>query len=114
MLDVCFAARYLQLGEGVGDEGEDRSATAGLGRLREVESLGEEDYAGLSDGYALLRSVDHSLRLSAGRSTRLPAPDHPVMRDIARRLGYSSANALTEALKDHLTSIRAAYARITE
>jgi glutamate-ammonia-ligase adenylyltransferase len=114
MLDVYFAVRYLQLRDDIRDEGEDRSTTATLERLREVESLGEEDYVALSDGYALLRSVDHSLRLIAGRSTRLPAADHPVMRDIARRLGYSSANALTEALKDHLTSIRAAYARITE
>jgi glutamate-ammonia-ligase adenylyltransferase len=114
MLDVYFAVRYLQLRDDVRDEGEDRSTTATLERLREVESLGEEDYVALSDGYALLRSVDHSLRLIAGRSTRLPAADHPVMRDIAKRLGYSSANALTGALKDHLTSIRAAYGRITE
>ena len=114
MLDVYFAVRYLQLRDDVRDEGEDRSTAATLERLREADSFSEEDYLALSDGYALLRSVDHSLRLIAGRSARLPAVDHPVMRDIARQLGYSSAVALTETLSDHLLAIRSAYDRITK
>ena len=114
MLDVYFAVRYLQLRDDVRDEGEDRSTAATLDRLREADSFSEEDYLALSEGYALLRSVDHSLRLIAGRSSHLPAPDHPVTRDIARQLGYSSAGALTETLGDHLIAIRAAYDRITK
>jgi glutamate-ammonia-ligase adenylyltransferase len=114
MLDVYFAVRYLQLRDDVRDEGEDRSTAATLDRLREVESFSEEDYLVLSDGYALLRSVDHSLRLIAGRTARLPAADHPVTRDIAKQLGYSSAGALTETLSEHLIAIRAAYDRITK
>jgi glutamate-ammonia-ligase adenylyltransferase len=114
MLDVYFAVRYLQLRDDVRDEGEDRSTAATLDRLREVESFSEEDYLALSDGYALLRSVDHSLRLIAGRTARLPAADHPVTRDIAKQLGYSSAGALTETLSEHLIAIRAAYDRITK
>jgi glutamate-ammonia-ligase adenylyltransferase len=114
MLDVYFAVRYLQLRDDIRDEGDDRSTAATLERLREAESFSEEDYLAMSDGYALLRSVDHSLRLIAGRSSRLPAADHPVTRDIARQLGYSSAVALTETLSEHLVAIRAAYDRITK
>jgi glutamate-ammonia-ligase adenylyltransferase len=113
MLDVYFAVRYLQLRDDVRDQGEDRSTAATVERLREAGSFSEEDYLALSDGYSLLRSVDHNLRLIAGRSARLPTADHPVMRDIAKQLGFSSAAALTEALISHMTATRAAYDRIT-
>jgi [glutamine synthetase] adenylyltransferase / [glutamine synthetase]-adenylyl-L-tyrosine phosphorylase len=114
MLDVYFAVRCLQLRDDVRDEGDDRSTAATLERLREAESFSEEDYVALSEGYALLRSVDHSLRLIAGRTARLPTVEHPVMRDIARQLGFSSAPALAETLTEHMSAIRAAYDRITK
>jgi len=113
MLDVYFAVRYLQLRDDVRDQGKDRSTAATLERLREAGSFSEEDYLALSDGYSLLRSVDHNLRLIAGRSARLPTADHPVMRDIAKQLGFSSAAALTETLISHMTATRTAYDRIT-
>jgi glutamate-ammonia-ligase adenylyltransferase len=113
MLDVYFAVRYLQLRDDIRDEGEDRSTASTLARLRAAGSLGVEDHAVLSDGYGLLRAVDHHLRLIVGRSARLPAPDHLALRDIARNLGYFSATALTDALGRHMVSIRAAYERIT-
>jgi glutamate-ammonia-ligase adenylyltransferase len=113
MLDVYFAARYLQLRDDIRDEGEDRSTPSTLERLRAAGSLSAEDYAALSNGYSLLRAVDHHLRLIVGRSARLPAPDHLALRDIARNLGYVSATALTEALGERMASIRAAYERIT-
>jgi glutamate-ammonia-ligase adenylyltransferase len=113
MLDVYFATRYLQLRDGVPDRGADRSTRAVLERLREAESLNEEDYAAMKDGYELLRSLDHYLRLIVGRSTKLPAADHAALRDIARKLDYQSASELTEALSIHMKAIRAAYDRIT-
>ncbi len=63
MLDVYFAARYLQLRDEVPDEGEDRSTAFTLERLREEGSLSEDDFSVLSSGYSLLRSIDHNLRL---------------------------------------------------
>ncbi|HKQ99114.1 MAG TPA: hypothetical protein VJT09_00495, partial [Pyrinomonadaceae bacterium] len=60
-----------------------------------------------------LRSLDHHLRLIVGRSTRLPAADHPAARDIARQLDYGTADELTESLSAHMRRIRAAYDRIT-
>jgi hypothetical protein len=66
----------------------------------------------LDEGYSLLRSIDHQLRLIVGRSARLPLPDHPSFRDIAQRLGYD-ARELTQELRSRMVGIRKAYERIT-
>lgn len=114
MLDVYFAARYLQLRDHLPDAGDDRSTGATLARLREAGSLSEEDYEALREGYALLRRLDHELRLLAGRSTRLPAAeDHPVLRDLARRAGHGSPAELTRELAARMSAVRAAYESIT-
>ena len=114
MLDVYFAARHLQLRDGLPDAGEDRSTGATLARLREAGSLSEEDYEALREGYALLRRLDHELRLLAGRSTRLPAAqDHPVLRDLARRARFGSPAELTRELAARMSAVRVAYQRIT-
>ena len=111
MLDVYFAARYLQLRDNVPDDEQDRTTAATLRRLRDAGSLNETDYLALDEGYALLRSVDHQLRLIVGRSARLPLPEHPAFRDIAQRLGYDSAK-LTEKVTLRMSDIRKAYERI--
>jgi glutamate-ammonia-ligase adenylyltransferase len=114
MLDVYFATRYLQLRDDVRDEGRDRSTPATLERLRAASSLSEPDYAAMSEGYALLRSLDHHLRLIVGRSARLPAAEHPAVHDIATSMNYASSRALITDLNMHMTNIRAAYDRITQ
>jgi glutamate-ammonia-ligase adenylyltransferase len=113
MLDVYFAARCLQLRDYVPD-GDERSTGDTLRRLQRAGSLDDEDYTALDAGYALLRSLDHSLRLLVGRSTRLPsAADHPLLRDLARCAGYQSAEALMHDLTARMEAVRAAYDRIT-
>ncbi len=112
MLDVYFATRFLQLRDEVMDEGEDRSTTITLERLREEGSLSDEDFSALSGGYSLLRSIDHNLRLIVGRSTRLPDPNHPTARDVATRVGFESADKLQQTLTRQMHGIRAAYQRI--
>jgi glutamate-ammonia-ligase adenylyltransferase len=114
MLDVYFAARYLQLRDRQPDAGEDRSTRATLERLRAAGSLGAADFDALCGGYTLLRRLDHELRLLAGRSTRLPAAeDHPVLLDLARRAGHASPAALTSELRERMSAVREAYERIT-
>ena len=112
MLDVYFAARYLQLRDCVQDDIDDRTTTATLGRLHANGSLNEADFLALAEGYALLREVDHQLRLIVRRSASLPAPEHPAFRDIARRLGYDAAVELTKELNLRMREIRRAYERI--
>jgi glutamate-ammonia-ligase adenylyltransferase len=113
MLDVYFATRYLQLRWSVSEGVEDRSTRATLERLLSAGALREADYVAMDEGYAFLRSLDHHLRLVVGRSTRLPAMDHPALQDIARCMSYASAAALAQSLSTHMTNIRAAYERIT-
>jgi glutamate-ammonia-ligase adenylyltransferase len=114
MLDVYFAARYLQLRADVRDEGADRSTVGALTRLHAAGALAALDYQALVDGYTNLRALDHHLRLIAGRSTRLPAtPDHPLLADLARALDYNSVPHLLASVNAHMQAIRAAYERIT-
>jgi len=113
MLDVYFATRYLQLRDDVADEGEDRSTRATLEHLHAADALDNEDFATFSGGYALLRSIDHHLRLILGRPARLPAIDHPALQDIAQQLGFASASALHETLIERMKEVRETYDRIT-
>jgi glutamate-ammonia-ligase adenylyltransferase len=113
MLDVYFATRYLQLRDDVSDEGEDRSTATTLDRLRATDSLSEEEFAAMGHGYRLLRSIDHHLRLILGRQARLPAADHPALKDIARQMGFNSALDLQEMLVEKMRCIREAYDGIT-
>lgn len=112
MLDVYFAARYLQLRDQVQDDYEDRSTPATLQQLRAAGSLNDLDFSTLDEGYALLRSADHQLRLTVGRSGRLPSPELAAFRDIARRLGYDTAAEFMKELRARMTGVRGAYDRI--
>jgi len=114
MLDVYFAARYLQLRDDVADEGEDRSTRATLDRLEASGSLEVGDYELLSRGYELLRSVDHHLRLIVGKVAALPSTDHPAFKEIATRIGFETPADLSETLRERMRAIRQAYDRITK
>ncbi|MEP6819744.1 MAG: hypothetical protein ABJA18_09440 [bacterium] len=113
MLDVYFAARYLQLRDDVADEGEDRSTLATLARLEANGSLEARDYDALSGGYELLRSVDHHLRLIVGKVAALPATDYPAFKEIAKKLDFATPADLSATLRDRMRAIREAYDRIT-
>jgi len=96
----------------VQDDDKDRSTLATLQRLRASGSLNEADFTALDEGYKVLRSVDHSLRLMSGRSGRLPSTDRPAFRDLARRLGYNTAADLIKELSGRMSGIRRAFERI--
>jgi glutamate-ammonia-ligase adenylyltransferase len=112
MLDVYFATRYLQLRDDVRDDEDDRSTIHTLERLHEGSSLNNEDYIAMREGYSLLRSLDHYLRLIVGRSTHVHSADHPAVEDIARLMDYPTAAALTDDVRAHMSNIRAAYDRV--
>lgn len=113
MLDVYFAVRYLQLRVDIADEGENRSTQASLDRLEAGGSLETRDYEVLTEGYALLRGVDHHLRLILGKVAGLPSIDHPALKEIAGKLDFESASSLRETLIQRMGAIRETYDRIT-
>lgn len=112
MLDIYFALRFLQLRDNVPDEGRDRSTGHTLQQLMEQGSLSEELFRPLMAGYDFLSRLDHELRLTVGRTTRLPHANKKALEVIARRLGLLSPSELYEHLTAHRIAVRAAFDRI--
>ena len=115
MLDVYFVTRYLQLRDNVMDHGEDRTTRRMLTSLRAAGSISREDHQVLSDGYNLLRAIDHQLRLIVGRSADFAGARATGFSDIARRLEFSTPEeletVLVERMKEIRTSLRSNHAR---
>lgn len=109
ILDIYFAVRFLQLRDNVPDDPIDRSTSFILRELLSRGSLTQGAYAALSDGHAFLSELDHSLRLTIGRTTRLPLSNNNVIDRIAARMKMQSAAALHEQLTMHRHQIREAF-----
>jgi glutamate-ammonia-ligase adenylyltransferase len=109
MLDVYFAMRYLQLRDNVPDDDENRSTSYMLGQLKEKGSLAEATYNELSSGYEFLSMLDHTLRLTVGRTTRLPLSNQSALELISTRLAFPSPSDMLENLTLHRLAIRAAF-----
>ncbi len=109
MLDVYFAVRFLQLRDDVPDDAENRSTALTLEKLRENGSLAGEDFQSFYDGYEFLTELDHQLRLTVGRSSKIPLANQKVLEIIARRMNLDSVSDLFERLTVHRLNIRAAF-----
>ncbi|HEY8559865.1 MAG TPA: DUF294 nucleotidyltransferase-like domain-containing protein [Pyrinomonadaceae bacterium] len=114
MLDVYFAMRFLQLRDAVPDDDENRSTAFMLRRLYENQSLSREDFENLAGGYEFLSELDHHLRLTVGRSTRLPVANQNALQKICERMKIESPARLNEKLTVHRLNIRAAFENILE
>jgi glutamate-ammonia-ligase adenylyltransferase len=112
MLDVYFAMRFLQLRDNVPDDSENRSTTKMLVKLRENNSLNEEDFQYLLNGYLFLSQLDHNLRLIIGRSTLLPVANQKALQTITQRLELDSLAELHEKLTFHRLHIRSSFENI--
>ncbi len=114
MLDVYFAMRYLQLARNVPDDDSDRSTSFMLDKLHATGAIDDEIHADLVNGYKFLSSLDHQIRLTIGRTTRVPVSNLSAISTIAGRMNVDSAARLVEELNVHRLSIRNAYERILE
>ncbi len=114
MLDIYFAMRFLQLARNIPDETADRSSDFMLRRLHGSGALSTEDFDAFHDGYEFLSALDHNLRLTVGRSTRLPLANQPALRTIANRMNLRSPDELLETLTLHRLNIRKTFDNITE
>lgn len=112
MLDVYFAMRFLQLRDDVPDETENRSTDFMLKILHKNKSLSDEDFANFSKGYSFLSILDHNLRLTIGRSTRLPIANQLALKIIADRMKLDSIAELLETLTLHRLNIRASFENV--
>jgi glutamate-ammonia-ligase adenylyltransferase len=114
MLDVYFAMRFLQLRDAIPDDPDDRSSSLMLRKLHEKGSLNGEDFENFSTGYEFLSELDHHLRLTVGRSTRLPIANQPALKVICRRMKIHSIGELHERLTLHRLNIRASFENILQ
>jgi len=112
MLDVYFAMRFLQLRDNFPDDAENRSTEFMLERLYENNSLSDEDFENLSKGYLFLSELDHNLRLTVGRSTRLPVANQNALQIVAERMKIGSIGDFSEKLTFHRLNIRASFENI--
>jgi glutamate-ammonia-ligase adenylyltransferase len=112
MLDVYFAMRFLQLRDDIPDDPENRSTDFMLQKLYENESLSGEDFANLSSGYEFLSELDHNLRLTVGRSTRLPVANQNALQVICERMKIASMSEFLEKLTIHRLNIRASFENV--
>lgn len=109
MLDIYFAMRYLQLRDNIPDDPDDRSTVSMLKQLKANRSLKKKAHDELLAGCEFLSALDHNLRLTVGRTTRVPLANHAALATIATRMGLSGHSDLLEQLTIHRLNIRAAF-----
>jgi glutamate-ammonia-ligase adenylyltransferase len=90
LVDVEFAAQFLQLAHGH-DHPSIRSGTTptALRQLRQAGLLREPEFAALAEGYDFLRRVELRLRIVHDYAIDHLPESGPVLRQLARRLGYA-------------------------
>ena len=109
MLDIYFTIRYLQLRDGILDDPANRSSDFVLQMLLENGSLTKDEHSDLLAGYEFLSELDHSLRLTVGRSTLLPSTNSKALDFAAERMGIDSSAELLQQLSIHRIAIRDAF-----
>lgn len=112
MLDIYFAVRFLQLRHNLPDDTENRSTDFMLQKIWANGFLNEEDFQNFSKGYKFLRELDHNLRLTVGRLTRLPNANQKALNTIAKRMKLVSVKDLFEKLTIHRLEIRESFENI--
>ncbi|MEO6654492.1 MAG: hypothetical protein ABIO36_00265 [Pyrinomonadaceae bacterium] len=114
MLDIYFAMRYLQLRDSVPDDADDRSTGFMLKQLKASGALKPKLYNELAAGYEFLSALDHNLRLTVGRTTRVPIANETALKTISARMKLSSPADLLEQLTLHRLTIREAFEQVLD
>lgn len=109
ILDIYFAMRYLQLRDNIPDDESDRSTPFMLEKLRAHDALPQDQYTEMLAGYEFLSTLDHNLRLTVGRTTRIPLGNENALKTIAARMHLGSTAELLEQLTVHRLNIRSAF-----
>lgn len=116
--DVEFVTQYLQLVHG-GEHPEVRSYTTleALGRLSTCGFLPVDDYRVLTDGYILLRTIEHYMQMMHYRQAHTLPDDREAIAHLAQRLGFQGKRAGDHFLaryQQHCAAIRSVYLRYLE
>ncbi|MGI8556399.1 MAG: hypothetical protein ACR2LT_08610 [Pyrinomonadaceae bacterium] len=109
LLDIYFAARFLQLRDNIPDDAENRSTRFMLKKLFENKSLSKENFFAFAAGHDFLNLLDHNLRLTVGRSNSLPLANKTLLQIIAGRMNFQKPDDLLQTLALHRIEIRASF-----
>ena len=109
MLDIYFAMRYFQLRDNIPDDPDDRSTDHMLEVLHEKASIDRTTFETMRAGYRFLSELDHALRLTVGRTTRLPAANTKALEQVCEEMQLPSVAVLLEELTMHRLNVRAAF-----
>jgi len=114
LLDVYFATRFLQLEHNIPNDSEDRSTPATLKLLKGNPSLTthHSPLTTLEEGYEFLAALDHNMRLTVGRTSRVPIANQHALEVIAELMSLASSNEILEQLTFHRLAIRGAFETI--
>jgi len=82
--------------------------------LHKRGAIDSETAAELLASYKFLAALDHNVRLTVGRTTRLPVGNQQAMTTIAQRMSISSPADLVEQLTVHRLNIRAIFDQIAD
>lgn len=112
LLDIYFASRFLQLAFGVDEIDGDRSTTRMLQHLKTVRPDIADDLEMHQEGYEILSRIDHSLRLSQGRSTRLSLSNSHLSNSIRGTFPDFPLLDIRKELPELMRSVRFSFERI--
>jgi glutamate-ammonia-ligase adenylyltransferase len=111
MIDVYFITRYLQLRDRAHFPTE-QGTTALILHLGARASLDAESTQSLYEGYSFLRRLDHWMRLLLDRPTPVLPSSQVALADLARALGFTSAEEFERQFASHTAAIRDVYDRL--
>jgi [glutamine synthetase] adenylyltransferase / [glutamine synthetase]-adenylyl-L-tyrosine phosphorylase len=110
--DVEFVIQYLQLA--YGNQYPDlrgRATLQILPRLTRHHLLTDEETRILTDGYTLMRTIEHHIQVMHYQQTYTMPSDPTALALLAGRLGFKNADALIHRYDEHRNAIRAIYLR---
>lgn len=110
--DVEFVVQYLQLAHG--NQYPDlrhRATLQVLPRLAHHRLLTNEETRILTDGYTLLRTIEHYIQVMHYQQTYSMPSDPAALALLAGRLGFKDTDAFIHRYDEHRKAIRAIYLR---
>jgi glutamate-ammonia-ligase adenylyltransferase len=116
LIDVEFAAQYLQLAHGHAHPGVRTTSTpVALARLREAGLLPEHSHRALARGYDFLRRLDLRLRIVHDYAIHHLPHGRTALAQLARRLGYCGEDPGARLAADYVRvtgEVRAAFEEV--
>jgi glutamate-ammonia-ligase adenylyltransferase len=113
LMDVEFAAQYLQLVHGPAHpELRVRATLPALAAAARLGVLGDADRAVLVGGYRFLRLIENRLRIVHDRPIHELRAEGGELDPLARRCGFASGGALERAYLSWTRDVRAVYQRL--